>query len=84
MNKILSKERSQVVNKPAHRGYGNKCGPLSQWLIDYFPFSLKKLHDLAESSELAFGDTSPPSPQKAGFLIKSNIFYFYQHLPLKY
>lgn len=28
MNKILSKERLQVVNKPAHKEYGNKCGPL--------------------------------------------------------
>ena len=65
-------------------GHGDDSDPSSQRLTEMISLTpLKNFHGQAESSELVFGDMSLPSPQTAGFLIKSKIFFcFYQHLPL--
>lgn len=81
-NKVVSKERSQGINKPSCSGRLEIIWPpiKNDWLRSLPPFPFKSFHDWKESWEV-----SGVSYETHVYLLpnKAN-FYFYKHLSLKY
>ena len=80
---IGSKEHSQEINRPAHSGGDNDSDlPHPNDCLRLLPFFLLKAFMAEQTLRRWFwGTLSPPSPQIASILIKSN-FPLYQHLSL--
>ena len=77
MNKIVSKERSRGVDKPAHSGrWWRVRSPISMIHWDSSPtiFPFKNCHEWAEALELVSGHESTISPDCCLFWLKYHSF----------